>query len=357
MYPLMRKTIEWFFFLFMLVSIWSGYVSASPHKRAAAELSSWDAEISELTRALKEGQSEKNTFLKKRDTLSKKILREKRKSEGMSTRKLDSLLRESQHVVVSLETLSAQIKEYENQLRQKYSAAITALVSRLEKEHEERTKKMLVKQLIKYIGAYEELMEPISVDIPEIDLEIHEYDTQRQISEKADFLSDQTALLKAKMFQIDTHVTKLEKERVLRSKVKKFADEIDFFDDTLFVEEKRVVQQPDVYGTDTGATTSTTTGTNTTDTMGTTSAEDTLSAVENAPLTSVRGTLLSSFMMHNEVSGMSPSDLILSTGSIDEQIELLKKQRIQLGERIHQLAETLQIFHKRSEELNSLQSP
>ncbi|MGA1825133.1 MAG: hypothetical protein ACMUIP_10780 [bacterium] len=328
----MKKTIQWFFFPVMIVCLCAGYVGASNHGRDLAGPSAWDAEISELKQTLNKRQSEKDKLVTKSDKLAKKIIREKQKSQGKSNRKLDSMLRESQELVTNIESVSKEIKRIEEHLEQRYSEAITALVAMLDAGIQQKKKKV-VTQLITYIDAYEKIKEPIAMQIPEINLEITENDTDSEISQKADFLSDQAALLKAKMHQVDAHVTRLEREKALRGKAKKFADEINFFEDTLFIEEKKV-SQPEAAVV--------------------LSAQDreTESATFSSP--EVAGT---SFIMQSESSGSSPSDLLLPASSIDNQIELLKRQRLQLEDQIQHLGKKMQIFYKRVEEFNSLKSP
>ena len=306
------------------------------------DISKLDEEIVKLNRTLKDRQSEEQKLLKESDKLAEKITKEKRKSQGRSNRKLDSMLRESQKLVSRLESTSRQRAAIEAQLKRKYATAIAAMVRNLEEEPEAKRKKSRLKQLFKYLDAVEKLKEPIKFEIPQVKVEIREDDTPLEIRAKADFLADQTALLKAKMFQIDAQVATLEKEESLRDKVRGFADEIKFFDDVVFVEEKKIEQvnepegrndvkepegwlkEPSIDGNDTD--------------------RHTEEVKTVAPQIST--------FVQKETSDSPLSDLILSSGGIDEQIRLLKQQKIRLRKQIQQLSQKTQSFYKRASELN-----
>jgi len=331
--------IGWVFFLFIIVSLFAVYAGASNHDGGPAQPSAWDARISELNRTLRERRSEKGTLARKGDQLAERIKQEKRKSENTGNRKSDSMLRESQQLVFAIGSVSRQIEEIEESLAQEYSTAIAALVNQLEKESQEKKKKTLLNQLIGYIELYEGLMEPAQLQIPEVSMEIQGDDTPNEIRRKADFLSDQTALMKAKMFQIDAQINKLEKERALRDKVKGFADEINFFDSTIFVEARRGAQA----GPDTQIP----------DEDGGTDPEE----GEDGPLLGdVFDQGMAPSVNVHEAPESSPSDLVLSTGIIDNRIEQLRRQRIQLDDLSRQLWQKMQIFYKRAEEAGSSES-
>lgn len=317
------KLVGWILFFVMFFGVFVGY----------ADISKLDTEISKFSKTLKEQQSEKDKLLKKSDKLAEKITKEKRKSRGRSNRKLASMLRESQQLVSKLESIYGQIAEIESQLKQKYSIAIATMVRQLEKESNEKEKKSMLKQLLKYMEASEKLKEPIKFEMPKVNLEIQEGDTPPEIREKADFLSDQTALLKAKMFQIDAQIAKLEKEKSLRDKIKGFADEIRFFDDILFVEEKKVEPLDD-----TGEV-------NPTKEPGTFNIETETRLGELEPKETQPSTIL-----QREASDSPFSDLVLSSGSVDKQIKLLKQQKLQLGKQIRQVSQRAQSFYKRASE-------
>jgi len=333
---IITRTARWIFFLFIIVSLfagYTGYAAASNHDRRHAQPSTWDARISELNRTLKERLSEKGRLVRKGDRLAEKIKQEKQKSEDTGNRRLDSMLRESQQLVSDLESVSRQIEEIEGELAQEYSTAIAALVNQLERESEEKKKKILFKQLIEYIDQYEGLKKPAQVQIPEVSMEIQESDTPNEIRRKADFLADQTALMKAKMLQIDAQINKLKKEKALRDKVKGFADEINFFDSALFVEARR--------GTQVGPDTPIPDG----DGGGLPDGGD------DGPMLGdgFDQAITPSINVH-EAPESSASDLILSTGIIDNRIEQLQRQRIQLDDMSRQLWQKMQIFYKRAEE-------
>jgi len=330
------KLVGWILCFVMIFGVFFGYADPSNRGAIFTRPPALDAEISKLNRTLKEQQSKKNKLLKESDKLAEKITKEKRKSQGRSNRKLNSMLRESQRLVSELESISRQITKIESQLKGKYSIAITALVRQLEKESDEKKKRSMLKQLLKYMEASEKLKEPIKFEMPKVNLEIQKGDTPLEIREKADFLSDRTALLKAKMFQIDAQIAKLEKEKSLRDKVKGFADEIRFFDDILFVEEKKIEQvhetkeenatkEPNIYNIETDIRT------------GETEPEET------QPSTVVQ----------REASDSPSSDLVLSSGSVDKQIKLLKQRKLQLGKQIQQLSQKTQSFYKQATEISS----
>ncbi len=342
------KITGWIFLLFTIFTVFAGYADALNNETGLAWSFAMDAKISELNKALKEQQSAKEKLLRKSDLLAEKIAQEKRKSQGVSSRKLDSMLRESQQLVSDLETITIQIEGTEGELKQEYSRAITALVNLLEKEPNEKNKKSYVKYLIEYIKAYEGLMKPLLLQVPKINLEIRENDSPAEIRKKADFLSDQTTLLKAKMIQIDAQVAKLEKEKTLRDKVKRFADEIDFFDNTLFVQEKKVILRES--GTQDG-------DHDNEDIIVPPDREDIPIPPdrEEPPLLTVgigQGEIPPSIIVHSEALDSSPADLIFS-GNIDNQIEQLKRQKLQMEGQVQQLWQKTQIFYKRADDLSS----
>jgi hypothetical protein len=249
------------------------------------------------------------------------------------------MLRESQQLVSDLESVSRRIEEIEGKLAQEYSTAITALVNQFEGESQEKKKKGLLNRLIEYIEQYEGLVKPAPVQIPEVSMEIRESDTPNEIRRKADFLADQTALMKARMLQIDAQINKLEKEKALRDKVRGFADEINFFDGTLFVEAKRGAQAgPDTPIPD----------------------EDGGSVPDEGDEGPILGDVFDQAALPSlnvyEAPESSPSDLVLSTSVIDNRIEQLRRQRIRLDDLSRQLWEKMHIFYKRAEEAGSSES-
>jgi len=185
-------------------------------------------------------------------------------------------------------------------------------------------------------------------------LEIQANDTSFEIQKKADFLSGQTTLLKARIYQIDARIAKLEQKKVLRDKVKKFADEISFFDDTHFVEERKITKsEPDspehqevVPSGDNNEAPS--------------DREEelpppspTFDESESPTHEEISPFILPPlFTSQKEVSDSSPSNLILSGGNIDYQINMLKQQKDQLGNQVQLLWGKTQIFYKQAEELS-----
>lgn len=327
MNKVMRKIIGCIFLLIMISCVFVVHSNASNHDAELAKASEWHSTISDLKQTLKNKQSEKNELLKQSDKLANKIIQEKRKSQGISNRKLDSLLSKSQQLVSNLDSISIKIDEIQKQLKQNYSDAITDLVNFLEAESNQNKKKKLVKELVEYFQEYEELTKQTPLQIPLTHIEIQENDTNIDIRKKADFLSDQTVLLKAKMFQIDAQVTKLEKEKALRDKVKKFADEINFFDETLFVEEKKVTKDDK-------------------------SNEEVFTVNEDGPLLGARsyfGEISDSMIFQSEPFESSPSDMIFTSGGIDDQIDALRQQKLLLGDQVQHLLEKTKSFYKMSE--------
>lgn len=329
----MIKLTGWIFFLFISFEIFA--VNAYPlnHTAKSDRFTTLYVKISELNQDLKKQQSVKKDLLQQSDKLAEKILQEKLKSEGKSSRKLDSMLSESQGIVSKLESVTKRIEAIEKELSQEYSTAIASLVNQLEKESKENKKKVLLKQLLVYINSYERLMEPMLLQMPKIDLAVNENDTPQEIRRKTDFLSDQAILLKARMFQIDVQVDKLEKDKELHEKVKRFADEINFFDNALFIEEKKVAhiepENPDI-------------------------PPDEGPPLLGAEIGSVENP--SSSITYSESPGSSYSGMILSNSTIDNQILLLKQQKMQFEKQIHQLTQQIQIFNKRADELGLSES-
>lgn len=322
--------------------------------------------ISRLSRALTEQQSEKNRLLKEIDRLAGKILQEKQKSERRGNRKLDSLMQDSQRLVSNLETVSRRAADTELQLRQKYPLAITALVKRLEEQPNERERKALLKQLVKYLKETEGLEKPVAFETLKVNLEVQDSDTSSEIRRKADFLYDQTALLKARIFQIEAQVTKLESEKVLRDKVRKFADGMSFFDDTLMIKERKVAhREPDAQGSSGQG------GEHEGEQGGELGGEEGplilttppirgIPPVENLPTPpppSSPETMPPSFIVGKETVDSAPSDLVLSRNSIDRRIELLKEQKSLLAGQIEQLQQKSRNFYKRAEELGPEKKP
>jgi hypothetical protein len=334
---IIRRVIVWIFFLFITFRLFTGYAIAANHDVEHAQSSTWVERISELNQTLKERRSEKEKLLRKGDKLAEEIKQEKLISQSIGNRRLDSMLRESHQLVSKIESVSRQIDEIKEELTEKYPMAITALVNQLEKETQEKKKKALIKQLLKFIEIYETLIEPEQFQIPRANLEIREYDTPYEIRKKADFLADQTALIKAKMFQIDAQINNLEREKALRDKVKRFADEINFFDSALFVEERQFTQR----GSDNQE--------DNTDIPG-----DDISPPDDAHEPILGDVLDQGTTPYISFQGAapesSPSDLVLSSSSIDNWIELLRQQKIQLEDRIGQLKQKMQIFYKKAEE-------
>ena len=362
----------------MILGVSVRYIEAFNQGAPLVSYSEWDAEISELNKILKELQKKKKKLVKESDRLAEKILKEKRKSPRRSSRKLEVMLRESQQLILNLEPVSKQIMENVEKLKQKYSMAITGLVTELEKKSKEKKKKKLLKYLLKYIGALESIKEPIQFQMPEINLEVQKNDSPDDILQKADFLSDQTSLLKAKMFQIDENIRQLKTEKKLRNKIRKFTDEINFFDTTLIVEERKVVQMksntqdqknenqepppslpddaepPPMPNTEAPPPMTDDLDTSSPPTFGdsvpsSAPASEDVGASE-APMFVEVTSQEPSFIIQREVSDGSPADLIFSN-SLDKQIDLLKQQKLLLGKQVQQLSEKTQNFYKRAKEV------
>ncbi len=360
--------------LFILISgVSSGYVGLSPGISAAGssamdegmsgytgdsqpvDMAEMAETISRLSQGLKKQQSERDKLLKESDNLAEKILKEKRKAESKSSRTLDSLLRESHELVGNLELLSGQIGESESQLRQKYSLAITSLVRLMENKPDEKEQKIFLKQLVKYLRESEKLEKPIELEIHKVSLEIQDNDTPDQIRKKADFLSDQTTLLKAKIFQIKEQIAKLERERSLRDKVKKFADEISFFDDSVMLKENRISQgEQGVVVSEPISDKSGTPVDNSGETLIVDPPSGPTDAYPDSQISeSTRGEAALSPIIRIDAFDSSPSDLILSGKSIDKQIDLLEGQKSNLGNQIQELLEKAQNFYNRADKLGS----
>jgi len=321
---------------------------------------SMNSDISRLGKMLKEQQSERNRLLKESDRLAEKILREKQKSEGGGNRKLDSLMRESQRLVSDMESLSKQIEGTELHLRQRYSLAITALVKRIEeqsndkKRSNDKERKTLLKQLLTYLKESEMLEKPIGFEVPKVSLELRDNDTSLEIRKKADFLSDQAALLKARIFQVEAQVAKLEKDKALRNKVRKFADDMSFFDDTVLVKERKIAHGDSAIK-DSGPS-----GDSGNQDENPLSAPPSMLGgdIGDMPIPSGKSEETSiSFILGKEAFDSSPSDLVFSQKSIDKQIELLEVQKSQIANQVQQLLQKTQNFYKRAEELGSLERP
>jgi hypothetical protein len=240
------------------------------------------------------------------------------------------MLRDSRQLVADLEAVSRQIKETESQLRQHYSLAITALVRRLEQKSMEepsggRERKNLLKHLVRYVQESKMLEEPIELAVPKVNLEIQDNDTPLRIKEKADFLSDQATLLKARIFQIEATIDKLEREKALCDKVRKFTDEMSFFDDTLLVKERKITDIRD---------------------------DNPEKLVLEEPPGEIPLFSVPFFSVNRkEAFNSSPSDFIISNNGIDEQIELLTEQKSQLANQIQYLLQKTQRFYQRAHEL------
>ena len=260
-----------------------------------------------------------------------------------------------------LESISKQIEESELQLRQRYSLAITALVKRLEEQSNRMKSNRMIssgkpslKQLLTYLKESEKLEKPIGFEVPKVSLEVRDNDTSLEIRKKADFLSDQATLLKAKIFQVEAQVAKLEKEKALRNKVRKFADDMSFFDDTVLVKERKIAHretgiQDSGPGGDAG---------NQDDASFVCSPLILAGNIGDGPIPSGRSEETSaSFILGKEALDSSPSDLISSQKSIDKQIELLEMQKSQLANQVQHLLQKTQNFYKRAEELSASEKP
>lgn len=348
----MVKIVGWIFLLVLFSGARIGYAGALKDDTDFVSFSACDAEISELKRTLTDCRSKKNRLEKESDKLAEKIMKKKQKSQGEGSRKLDALLRGSQQLVADLESVSRQIIDIENHLTRKYAEAIASLVTQLERGPKDKEKNAYMKKLLAYIDASENLEKPIQFQIPNVDLEIHAHDTPIEIRQKADFLSDRTALLKAKMYQMNALIAKLEQEKVLREKIKKFADEISFFDDTHFIEERKVAKsefdpqkdQQDIPGVD-----------NTEPPDEQPVPPPPFDESESPTFGEISPLIFSPpFSSLKEVSDFSPSNLIFSGESIDNQISHLKQQKSRLENHLLQLWQKTQSFYKRAEELDSL---
>ena len=349
----MIKIVGWIFLLVLFSGVRMGYAGALKGDEDSLSPSAWDVKISELNRIRKDYRSRKNRLEKESDTLAEKIIKEKRKSGGEGSRKLDALLGKSQQLVADLESVSRQIADIEEHLTRNYAEAISSLVIQLERGLKDKKKNEYMKQLVTYIAASESLEKPIQYEIPEVDLEIHAQDTPIKIRQKADFLSDRTTLLKAKIYQIDARIAKLEQERMLREKIKRFADEISFFDDSHFIEERKVSKnevdpqkdQQDIPGVHNDGSP---------DEGGDEEQAPPPIFGESVPLTlGENSTIVSPSLSLKEVSDFSPSDSIFSGNNIDNQISHLKQQKGQLRNHLLHLWKKTKRFYEQADERDS----
>ncbi len=199
------------------------------------------AELSKLQHQYQEQLSEM-------ESLETEITELKRQRSGRPGRKLGKALRRAQEYTLRAESLHTQMESlrkresrYRTELRERYSVRLRQIIQRLDPLPEGKKRKDLLKQLVETLNTWDKfqpsdkklledqiVQQPLSTD--RMRLRVLPDDVPAEIEAKSDLARDHADWLRARAYQIEDRIQRLESERKLRARLENFADEISLFD-------------------------------------------------------------------------------------------------------------------------------
>jgi len=311
-------------------------------------------QISALEKQKSQLDTERQSFVNQGDELSNKIEEQKAQSNiglGIIGKyRLSQNLRKAQILSQNIQTLDKKIYELDTQIKEKkvllnkeYESQINSLVQKFNTVSNTEERKPVLAKIKEYQSARDlmnkgEKQKQRRIDIASI--EIKDYDSPKEIKEKADLINDVANKTNTKISMLDTRISKLKGELKTRKKMDEFIDEMSFND--------RVVRGEIVSKSE-----SLTTGkdTNTPATPETTTLVKTAvdaTRADTPPPQVQTVTLIKKVMKSNGVSvGITDTP----QNSIADELKALEKQKQELKKELATLNEKASTFRKKADEL------
>jgi len=317
-------------------------------------------------------EAKKQKLMDEGDKLSGEIEELKMQSRGglgiIGRYKLTRKLRKAQALSEKIQILEKDIFDVESgidsnktNLEREYERQIDILLEKLGKASKTEESREILERLKQYQSAKEQLAkqdeeEPAEyLDVSRI--EIEEFDSPREIREKADLLNDVAGKMGSGIETLSARIERLRGELETRAKLGEFAEEISFFGERVSKEEivaaakvepsKTTDEMPDnglatlESGKDVDA------------------AEPTISiprqpimppTEETARVTEV-GAIEPSGKMVLERNGVSADFTGTSLEQIEMLIELMEKQKTELEKELIAVSQKAKLFHKKADEI------
>ncbi|MDQ1327054.1 MAG: hypothetical protein QG641_334 [Candidatus Poribacteria bacterium] len=321
-------------------------------------------QISALEKQKSQLDTERQSFVNKGEELSYKIEEQKAQSNSglgiIGKYRLSQNLRKAQTLSQNIQILDKKIYELETRIKEKkillnkeYESQINSLVQKLNTVSKAEERKPLLAKIKEYQSAREQMnkggqQKQGRIDIASI--EIKDYDSPKEIKEKADLINDVANKTNTRISMLDTRISKLKDELKTRKKLGEFADEISFFSERVARDE--VVSKSGstlATGKDTNNANTPTTTEATTLTKSVTDDKSAERAKTDTPPPQVQTvTSIKKVMKSNSVSADISE---LPQNSIAEELKALEKQKQELKKELATLNEKASTFRKKADEL------
>jgi chromosome segregation ATPase len=316
-------------------------------------------QISALEKQKAQLETERQAFVNQGDELSNKIEEQKAQSNSglgfIGKHRLSQNLRKSQALSQNIQTLDTKIYELEARIKEKkillnkeYESQIKTLVQKLNTVSNAEERKSVLAKIKEYQSARDIMNKEGQQKQGRIDIasiEIKDYDSPKEIKEKADLINDVANKTNTKISMLNTRISKLKGELKTRKKMDEFIDDMSFSD--------RVVKGEVVSKSELKETKSE--GDNTpTDTTGTPTLTKTTTdsqATERTKTETLLPQTVTSIKKAMKSNGVSVGTSELPQNSIEEELKALEKQKQELKKELATLNEKAGTFRKKADEL------
>ena len=321
-------------------------------------------QISALEKQKSQLETEKQSFVNQGEELSYKIEEQKAQSNSglgiIGKYRLSQNLRKAQTLSQNIQTLDKKIYELDTQIKEKktllekeYENQINSLVQKLNTINNVEERKPILAKIKEYQSARDQMNRSDQQKLGRIvvtSIEIKDYDSPKEIREKADLINDVANKTNSRISILDSRIVKLKDKIKTRKKLDEFADEISFFNERVTRDEvaskstQKSVEATgkDANNADNGTTeTVAVTRTFTSDKSKTEVAQPTTPQVQTA--SSVK-----KVMKNNSISaGISE----IPQNNIENELKALEKQKQELKKELATLNEKASTFRKKADEL------
>lgn len=284
---------------------------------------------------------------------------------SQNLKKAKSLSEKIEFLDSDINDLNNQIKSKKLQLEKEYDNQINILIQKADRTTNVDEKRLILSKIKEYQSARDQLKKPIKQEKDSIDvtsIEIREYDSPKDIREKADLISDLAKKTDAKISAIDSRIISLKNELKTRQKLNEFANEISFFSER--------VARDEIVSKSTSQTTTTddkkskdgtdNSNTNIEETPLTTDSvtksfsgePKTTEKTQNPTTTHITNTPTpTSTKRVMKANGVSAEVSDISQSSIENELKSLEKQRQNLKKTSESLHEKARSFRQKADEL------
>lgn len=349
---------------YIIITLSLVYISAISAEDRIATLKD---QISAIEKQKSQLETEKKTLVNQGDDLSYKIEEQKAQSNSglgiIGKYRLSQNLRKAQTLSQNIQTLDKKISKLETQIKEKkvlldkeYESQINSLVQKLNTINNAEARTPILAKIKEYQSARDEMNKVEQQKVERLDIasiEIKDYDSPKEIREKADLINDVANKTNIRISTLDTRIAKLKDEIKTRKKLGEFADEISFFNER--------VARDEVASKSTSGTKDTNDASNVDVTIETTtltrsSTDDKSTEKTNSDATTqVRAATPTTKVMKS--NGISADISELPQNSIEEQLKTLEKQKQELKKELATLNTKASTFRKKADELEKSGKP